>query len=66
MPLSLYVAVIPGAIETISAAEGKDFHRVLVIERTGVNFCFSLVACRSVHIKTSSKLIYGKIPMAIP
>ena len=47
------MAVIPGAIESISAVVGKGwvFHGVLVAEWTDVAFCFSFVACKSVHIK---------------
>ena len=65
MPLSRYIAVIPGAIESISAVEGKGwlFHSVLVIEWTGVALCASFVMCRSVHVKTSFRLICRKIPI---
>ena len=57
--------VIPGVIESVSAVEGKGclFHGVLVVEWTDVAFCLSFVACRSVHIKNSSRLRYGKVPV---
>ena len=40
-PPSFYTAVIPGAIKSISAVEGKGwlFHVVLAVERTGEDFC---------------------------
>ena len=59
------MAVIPEAIEPISAVEreGCVFQGVLVVECTEVAFCLSFVACGSVQIKTSFRLIYGKIPI---
>ena len=65
MPLSFYMTIIPGAIQLVSAVEGKVwlFHGVLVVEWTDGALCLTFVACRSVHIKASSRLIYGKIPI---
>ena len=64
MPPSPYMAVIPGAIESISAVERKGclFHAVLVVEGTVVAFRGSIVARGPVYTKTSSRF-YGETPI---
>jgi len=57
MPLSPYMAVIPGTIESISAVERKGclFHAVLVVGGTVVAFRGSIVARGPVYAKISSR-----------
>ena len=64
MPRSPYMAVIPGAIESISAVERKGclLHAVLVAEGTLVAFRGSIVARGPAYTKTSSRF-YGETPI---